>query len=104
MRSALLIISPAAQADLENIYAQGVANWGEGQSAKYLNRIREHVKTILTQPLMGKDRPELVPGIRSFPVEQHVVFYRLANSENTQLEIVRVLHCRQDPNKGVCLP
>jgi toxin ParE1/3/4 len=101
MQPVILVISPAAQSDLEAIYVQGVANWGESQSVKYLNRIKEHVKTLLTQPLMGMERPELMVGLRSFPVEQHVVFYRLAGPENSHLEVVRVLHGRQDPELHV---
>lgn len=96
MQPVILVISPAAQSDLEAIYAQGLANWSKSQSVKYLNRIKEHVKTLLTQPLMGMERPELMAGIRSFPVGQHIVFYRLAGLENNHLEVVRVLHGWQD--------
>jgi toxin ParE1/3/4 len=50
---------------------------------------------------MGMERPELMVGLRSFPVEQHVVFYRLAGPENSHLEVVRVLNGRQDPELHV---
>ncbi len=42
---------------------------------------------------MGRLRPELAPGVRSFPVRKHVVFYRLVDGD---VQVVRVLDGRRD--------
>ena len=47
---------------------------------------------------MGAEREELLPDMRSFSVDSHVVFYRLQQS---QVEVVRVLHGRQDPRRYI---
>jgi toxin ParE1/3/4 len=47
---------------------------------------------------MGIEREELLPNMRSFSVDSHVVFYRLQQS---QVEVVRVLQGRQDPRRHI---
>jgi len=42
---------------------------------------------------MGRERPELSPGIRSFVVMSWVVFYR---PQSDAMEIIRVLHGARD--------
>ena len=44
-------------------------------------------------PLIGRDRPELSPGLRSFVVGRHVIFYRRFGNG---VEIVRVLDGARD--------
>ena len=45
---------------------------------------------------METERPELLPDIRSFPIEGHALFYRIASNK---VEIIRILHGRQDPQR-----
>ncbi|MGH7989069.1 MAG: type II toxin-antitoxin system RelE/ParE family toxin [Limisphaerales bacterium] len=44
-------------------------------------------------PLLGREREELLPRLRSFPVSRYVIFYR--PMENG-IEVVRVLHGARD--------
>jgi len=39
-----------------------------------------------------------MPEMRSFPVESHIVFYQVRSK---QIEIIRVLHGRQDPDRHI---
>lgn len=48
---------------------------------------------IAENPLMGRARPELQEGLRGFPHGSYTIFWRLHDAE---IEIVRVLHQRQD--------
>lgn len=98
MSSYKLIISPIARDDLKDIYQFGMRSWGEAQSSKYLDTLKVHFWTLTEQPKMGIEREELLPNMRSFPVESHVIFYRL---EAKQIEIIRVLHERQDPIRHI---
>lgn len=46
-------------------------------------------------PGMGKDRPELAPALKSFPVAHYVLFYRVVPAG---IELVRVLRSSRDVN------
>lgn len=91
-----LIISPLAQEDLKNIHRYGTLNWGEHRASVYLDSLKDQFWHLTEHPKMGIEREELLPAMRSLPVESHVVFYRFIDQ---QVEIVRVLHGRQDPQK-----
>ena len=89
-----LVISPAAEADLRDIYQYGLRHWGQAQSGIYLETLNGLLWSLTEQPLMGTERPELLTGIRSLTFENHILFYRVAVK---RVEVVRVLHHRQDP-------
>ena len=91
-----LVISPAAKNDLKRIFQYGQRQWGQTQSEHYLSRIKNQLWLITQQPLMGIQRPELLKSIRSFPIDSHTLFYRI---RDTKVEIVRILHGRQDPQR-----
>ncbi len=90
----VLLIAPAAKVDLNEIYQFGLRQWGQTQSISYLETLKEKLWALTEHPLMGTERPELLAGIRSLPIESHILFYRVAPS---QIEIIRVLNGRQDP-------
>ncbi len=91
-----LVIAPAAKTDLKDIYQYGLRQWGKTQSESYLEKIKEQFWTLTEQPLIGVDRSELLSGGRSLPIESHTLFYRVTPDT---LEIIRVLHGRQDPQR-----
>lgn len=91
-----LVIAPAAKTDLKDIYQYGLRQWGRVQSASYLTTIKDQFWLLIQQPLMGIERNELLPEVRSLPIESHTLFYRV--TANT-VEIIRVLHGRQDPQR-----
>ena len=93
-----LVVAPAAQSDIASIFNYTLANWGEKQAKNYLLIIKKALQTLREQPLKGKVRPELNPNIRSIIVEKHIVYYR---QQEKVLEIVRILHGRQDPDVRV---
>jgi len=91
-----LVIAPAAKNDLKDIFQYGLRQWGQAQSESYLTTIKNQFWLLTQQPLIGTERPELLPGTRSLPIESHTLFYRVtANS----VEIIRLLHGRQDPQR-----
>ena len=91
-----LVITPAAKTDLKNIYQYGLRQWGQSRSESYLDHIKEQLWALIEQPLIGVDRSELLSGARSLRIESHILFYRV-NPET--LDIIRVLHERQDPSR-----
>ena len=91
-----LAIAPAARNDLKDIYQYGLRQWGQSQSESYLSTIKKRFWLLTQQPLMGTERPELMPDTRSLPIESHTLFYRVTAN---RVEIIRVLHGRQDPQR-----
>ncbi|ONF43279.1 plasmid stabilization protein [Marinobacter lutaoensis] len=94
MMAYTLVISPVARDDLKQIYQYGALNWGISRATSYLEHIKEQLWHLTEHPEMGVMRDELLPAMRSLSVDSHVVFYRL---QELQVQIVRVLHARQDP-------
>ena len=96
MASHQLVIAPAAKADLKDIYQYGLRQWGQAQSESYLAAIKNQFWLLTQQPLVGTERNELLPEVRSLPIESHTLFYRVTVDT---VEIIRVLHGRQDPQR-----
>ncbi len=48
---------------------------------------------VAEHPEAGRERPELYPNLRSFPVGRHILFYRPTPDA---VEIVRILHSSRD--------
>ena len=55
--------------------------------------LRRVMYLIAANPLMGRPRLDLQEGLRGFPHGHYTIFWRLHDYE---VEIVRVLHQRQD--------
>jgi toxin ParE1/3/4 len=60
---------------------------------RVLDEIERICRLIATRPAMGRERPELRPGVRSFGVMSWVIFYRIGEEH---IEILRVLHGARD--------
>ena len=91
-----LVIAPAAQNDLKDIYRYELRQWGAAQSDKYLAALKSQFWSLTKQALIGTERPELLPDVRSLPIQSHTLFYRVSAN---RVEIIRVLHGRQDPKR-----
>jgi toxin ParE1/3/4 len=49
--------------------------------------------TIGQHPEVGRQRDDLIEGLRMFPYQHYVIFYRI---QSEWVEIVRVLHASRD--------
>jgi toxin ParE1/3/4 len=58
-----------------------------------LDRLSALFEMLVQNPLAGRRRPDLGADLRSFAVENFVVFYR---PRSYGIEVVRVVHGRQD--------
>ena len=96
MTSHQLVIAPAAKNDLKDIYKYGLRHWGQAQSESYLSNLKTQFWLLTEQPLVGTERSDLLPDTRSLPIESHTLFYRVTAN---RVEIIRVLHGRQDPHR-----
>ncbi|RUL86978.1 type II toxin-antitoxin system RelE/ParE family toxin [Tautonia sociabilis] len=87
-----IVRSAAAERDLIEIWAY-IAEDNLEAADRLLDKLNDTLQTLAEHPEMGRERPVLGPGLRSFPIESFVVFYREAAGG---IEIVRVLHGRRD--------
>lgn len=56
-------------------------------------RLKDIFRLICQNPIMGRERPELSEGLRSFAVGRYVVFYKVWAGE---VAIVRVVDAARD--------
>lgn len=94
-----LVLTPAAKEDLKDIYSYGVRHWGQSKSNKYLDTVKSKIWALTELPLTGSVCNDIYQGIRRLPVERHAIFYRVTIDS---VEIIRILHIRQDRPR--CLP
>ena len=96
MSTKQLVIASAAKIDLKDIYQYGLRQWGNVQSDRYLENIKDQLWSLREQPLIGVDRSALLPDVRSLPIASYTLFYRATTD---RLEIIPSLHGRQDPQR-----
>lgn len=85
-------VTKAAVRDLLEIWAY-IAEDNEAAADRLLYNFDEKFDLLATQPGLGRSRPELLPGLRSFPASSYVVFYL---EDRDGVSIVRVLHSARD--------
>jgi toxin ParE1/3/4 len=88
----IIKISPLAEVDLLDI-AIHIATDSVSASDEFLQNMDERFSLLVTQPEMGRQRPELGNVIRSFALRNYVVFY---DPIPEGIFIVRVLHGSRD--------
>lgn len=87
--------TPRADSDLEDIWDYVFADTGSVEIAdRLIDSITDRFLLLASHPHLGRSRHEdLRPGLRSFPVGDYVIIYRIRD-ENVL--ILRVLHGSQN--------
>lgn len=86
-------LSAQATQDLREIW-RGLAEFGDLSNADdRLQQIKQKLKLLERFPNSGRRREDLFAGLRSLPVKDFVIFYRVGQMH---VEIVRVLDGRRD--------
>jgi toxin ParE1/3/4 len=67
--------------------------WGVAQRDAYGEEIARAFESLSANAEIGRARDEVSPGLRSYRVRQHVIYYRIAGSS---LMVLRILHERMD--------
>lgn len=83
---------PLAEADLDEIWDY-IAEDSPERASNFLRKLYAKMQTLSANPNIGRKRDELLPGLRSFPYRNYVIFY--LPIENG-IEIVRVLQGSRD--------
>ena len=83
-----------AESDLDDIWRYIAEETGVPETAQHLiESITDRFDSLSVHPRMGRVRPDLRRGLRSHPVGNYLIFYRLVA---TDVLILRVLHGRRD--------
>src|SRR5690554_1846332 len=82
-----------AEQDLVNIWLYSWEEWGEVQADQYLVALEQVFKLLAEQPLLGRERKEFAPVVRTHVHAHHLVVYQI--TENG-IRLIRVLHKSMD--------
>lgn len=83
---------PLAETDILEIWDY-IADDSLAAADRWVDRLDEQFRLLAAQPMMGRARDELAPGVRSFPFGRYVVFYVPLDDG---IDVVRVLHGARD--------
>ena len=83
----------SAQTDLLEAW-QFIAEENVAAADRVLEVIEYEIKVLSDQPLIGKARPELAEGIRSWPTSTPYVLFYLVDKQT--ITVVRILHHARD--------
>jgi toxin ParE1/3/4 len=82
-----------AEADLDDIAAYTLQHWGQTQMDAYIRALFDRFEWLASKPKVGRERPEIGRGVRSYPEGSHIVFYR---EVGTVIEIAAIPHQAMD--------
>ncbi|HET8521779.1 MAG TPA: type II toxin-antitoxin system RelE/ParE family toxin [Thermomicrobiales bacterium] len=85
--------TPEADADFVLILRYSALAFGPDRMDAYAEQLYRAFDDLAHFPSIGRARDELAPGLRSYPVGQHIAFYYATDDE---LIIIRIIHSRQD--------
>ncbi|MEO0986508.1 MAG: type II toxin-antitoxin system RelE/ParE family toxin [Cyanobacteria bacterium J06639_14] len=85
-------LSLTAEQDLTDIWGY-VADYDEAPADELIDQLVKRFLMLSNFQDAGRRREELAPGLRSFPVKQYIIFYRVIPEG---IEVIRVLHGSRD--------
>src|SRR3989304_1704163 len=83
---------PLAEADILEVWDY-IADDSIDAADRWVDRPDEQLRLLAAQPMMGRARDELAPGVRSFPFGRYVVFYAPLDDG---IDVIRGLHGARD--------
>lgn len=89
---ARLRFSPVAERDLEKISDDIAAAAGERVAVRFMRRLKASLRNLEDFPRMGRPRPRIGAGVRSWAFPPYVAFYQLSEDA---VEIIRLVHGRR---------
>lgn len=92
MSAQFRLTKPAIQ-DIEQI-ADYIANQsGFDQADRFLNKLDAKFAKIAQFPNLGRQRDEILPGLRSIPIDKYLILYMVIEQD---VEIFRVVNGYRD--------
>jgi plasmid stabilization system protein ParE len=88
-----VVFTQSAQTDLLEAWLF-IAEENQAAADHTLDAIERQAQALVSQPLIGRARPELAEGVRSWPTSSPYILYYL--TDNDSVTILRVLHHARD--------
>ena len=85
-------LSRQAEKDLEDIWVY-LTQQDELLADKRIAQILNRLPMLSQYPNMGKQREDILVGLRSFPIKLYVIFY---NKISEGIEVIKILHQSRD--------
>jgi toxin ParE1/3/4 len=92
---ALVVFSPAAEADLDDIWLN-IALENPAAADRLIDAVRERAGQLSEFPELGRSRPDIAEAARSLNVGNYLILYRIVTRT---VEVVRVVHGARDLTK-----
>jgi toxin ParE1/3/4 len=89
------ILAPSSTRDLDRL-SQYFLETNVEAGERLFKTLNQNFYNLTQFPNLGKPYPHLDPSIRGLLVDKYIIFYRVTE---IQIEIVRVVHGRQDLTK-----
>ena len=86
-------LSPLAEFDLEEIWLYVAQDNGVRAADRLIDEITRRFALLATHPDAGRSRDDIAAGVRSFPVKNHIIYYR---THTQGILVARVLHGKRD--------
>ena len=87
-------LSRQAESDLADIWHYIASESGSVEVADlFIDSITSRFLLLADHPYVGRLRDDLRPGLRSFPLGQYVIIYRI---DGADVLVLHVLHSRRD--------
>lgn len=90
------LLTPAAQADIEQIWEYTQERWDADQADGYNRELQHAIERAAAHPHIGRSCEDIRPGYFKIAVGSHVAFYQVTADA---IIIVRILHQRMDVNR-----
>ena len=84
--------APDAVQDLNDIHDY-IAQDSPSAAERWVLMVEERCETLGENPMMGRARPELLSGLRSFPAGNYTICYIPIDDG---VEVLRVIHSARD--------
>lgn len=95
-------LSPAAESDLEDIWAYTAQNWSNEQAHRYVGDLFVTFIKLAANPGLGQQVELLLPGYRRLRSGHHLIFY--VHAEDGFIDVMRVLHEKSDVPRHLGYP
>ena len=91
------IVAPSAVADLDEIWLYLAQNASVEVAERFVDSITSSFQLLTANPNIGRHRPNLGEDMRSFPVHNYRIYYRLDSRH--RVRILHVKHSARDEKK-----
>jgi toxin ParE1/3/4 len=95
-----VVLTRPARRDFRDILSYGRQRHGPEQEVRYVEAIDRALLLLGENPLLGRARDDLRPGLRGLPVEQHLIVYEVRRGV---VRVLRILHQRMDAHRALNL-